>query len=198
MAKQKTKLETYEEIQALVQKDARDVAIKVYNEKATQYGVPKVPYHVHNGVDSSLVNEVNLVIGNKLSTVFQSETSGIFTLRNVPNIRRIVMHGLSSDGDDVNTCTGEAIFGRCYGFEGSDADVVITTNTPGVPFIQGCTFLTIRGGGAAFTPGISNIYTFATADGNALLELIDYNNGTLTFELTLDPDWSVSIDIMIS
>lgn len=47
-----TPLQKYAEIQAMVQKDARDIAEKVYAEKGTSYGVAKVPLHYHNGIDS--------------------------------------------------------------------------------------------------------------------------------------------------
>ena len=45
-------MEKYAEFQAMVQKDARDIATQVYNELGTKFGVAKVPLHAHNGVDS--------------------------------------------------------------------------------------------------------------------------------------------------
>lgn len=48
-----TKLEKYAEIQAMVKKEARDIAMQVYSEMATQYGVAVVPTHSHNNVDSN-------------------------------------------------------------------------------------------------------------------------------------------------
>lgn len=57
----KTKLEQYAEIQAMVQKEARDIAEQVYQEKAAQFGVPKVAVHIHNGVDSPMIPGSNIV-----------------------------------------------------------------------------------------------------------------------------------------
>jgi len=47
-----TRMEKYAEIQAMVQKEARDIATQVYKQMGTQYGVSKVPLHYHNGIDS--------------------------------------------------------------------------------------------------------------------------------------------------
>lgn len=55
-----TKLEQYQEIQSLVQKEARDIATQVYKELAPQYKVPEVPVHVHNGSDAPFVPFVNV------------------------------------------------------------------------------------------------------------------------------------------
>lgn len=49
---EKSNLEKYAEIQALVQKEARAIAMEVYKKEGTQFGVAKVPYHIHNGTDS--------------------------------------------------------------------------------------------------------------------------------------------------
>ncbi len=55
-----TKLQKYAEIQPLVQKDANDIAVKVYNELGTEFGVAKVPYHEHNGIDSPNIPFTNI------------------------------------------------------------------------------------------------------------------------------------------
>lgn len=52
--------ETYAQIKAFVEKDATDVANKVYTERATKYGVADVPYHVHNNIDAPAVPFQNL------------------------------------------------------------------------------------------------------------------------------------------
>jgi hypothetical protein len=55
-----TKLAIYQQIQAMVIKDATDAARKVYAEEAAKYGVAKVPLHTHNGLDSNKVNAWDL------------------------------------------------------------------------------------------------------------------------------------------
>lgn len=50
-----TNLQKYAEIQAMVQKDARDIAEQVYKQNAAQFGVAKVPLHYHNGSDAPII-----------------------------------------------------------------------------------------------------------------------------------------------
>lgn len=47
-----TSLQQYSKIQALVQKEAKDIALAVYSQKATEYGVAQTPAHEHNNTDS--------------------------------------------------------------------------------------------------------------------------------------------------
>ncbi len=54
-------LDKYADIQAMVQKDARDIASQVYRELGSQYGVPEVPYHIHMGTDSPKINYNDLL-----------------------------------------------------------------------------------------------------------------------------------------
>jgi len=52
---EKTKLEQYAEMQALVQKEIETQFPKLYQQYATKYGVASVPLHTHNGVDSPTI-----------------------------------------------------------------------------------------------------------------------------------------------
>lgn len=52
MAQEKSKMEKFQEMEGIMRQVAQEEALKVYNKQATQYAVPKVPYHVHNGIDS--------------------------------------------------------------------------------------------------------------------------------------------------
>lgn len=185
------------DLNRLIDERAKKIAAEVYSDQNRQYGVTKIPYHVHNGTDSAPVNESNLTLGTKLHSVLNTTVSAVFTLRNVPNVRRIAFHYLGSDGVDVSAGQGEAIFGKCYGFSGTDEDIVITTSGAGVPFMQGCSVLKAlaAGGGKA---AISNLYIAALPDGDAIIELVSYNNGTLTFAATVQPGTEFHADIMIS
>ncbi len=55
-----TPLEQYQQIQAMVQKEAREIATSVYKELGSQYGVPSVPVHDHDGVDSLQIPTENI------------------------------------------------------------------------------------------------------------------------------------------
>lgn len=67
-----TKLDQYASIQALVQKEIRDMATKIANEvydtKATQYGVADIPFHIQNGIDSPKLDGNSLKVFSNLST----------------------------------------------------------------------------------------------------------------------------------
>ncbi len=162
----------------MIDERAKKVAMETYSDQNRQYGVTKIPFHVHNGTDSAPVNETNLTLGTKLTTFLTTTVSNVFTLRNVPNIRRVVFHFGGTGGGEVVIGHGEAVFGRCYGFTGTGEDITITTAGAGKSFIQGCSSLKAlaAGGGRG---AISNIYIAAFPDGDATIELVSYNNGTL-------------------
>lgn len=48
-----TKLEKFQEIEELVRKISKEEAEKVYGSNGTQFGVPQVPIHIGDGVDTS-------------------------------------------------------------------------------------------------------------------------------------------------
>lgn len=56
-----TKLDQYSNIQPLVQKDAEDIARKVYTEMSAQFSVPTTSYHIHNNVDSPTLPGSSLI-----------------------------------------------------------------------------------------------------------------------------------------
>lgn len=71
-----TPIEKYAEIQAMVQKEARDIALKVYREEGTRYGVGKVPLHYHNNIDSPNIPESSINPSLKASGSLALETDG--------------------------------------------------------------------------------------------------------------------------
>lgn len=56
-------MDIYAQIQALVQKEARDQALKVYKEQGNRYGVAKVPLHYHNNIDSPNIPSSSIIPG---------------------------------------------------------------------------------------------------------------------------------------
>lgn len=40
------------DLKPFIDKEAREIAEAVYKQKAQQFGVAKVPFHIHNGIDS--------------------------------------------------------------------------------------------------------------------------------------------------
>ncbi len=70
MAQEKSKMEKFEDMEAIMRKVAKEEAEKVYAEKAAQYSVPTVPFHTHNNVDSPILP--------------QTAVTGFFPLSNNP------------------------------------------------------------------------------------------------------------------
>ena len=96
----KSKMEKYAEIQAMVQKEARDIAEQVYKENANRYGVAKVPLHYHNGIDSPfLINPAVTYIG------FIPYDGGEYTVQTTGSIS-----GGATSATLVNAWNGSGVF----------------------------------------------------------------------------------------
>lgn len=57
---EESKLEQYEKIQALVQKEIKTMFADLYRQEATKYGVASVPLHRHNGSDSPIIGDASI------------------------------------------------------------------------------------------------------------------------------------------
>lgn len=55
-----TKLEQYEEIQPLIQKEIASEFEKLYKQYATKYGVSSTPLHRHNNIDSPAIGDASI------------------------------------------------------------------------------------------------------------------------------------------
>lgn len=175
MAQEKSKLEKFEEIEALIRKASAEEALKVYKQEAAQYEVPRVPYHVHNGVDAPIIPEDNVFLTNKLTTQLDGANPGgpvtmaSFTINGVPNISRVSFHGFAANNASApatirSHINGEAIFGRCYGFTGVVPTIVVTTTNQGLNFVQASNGITID------TAAIANTRVF---DAPYLASMVD-------------------------
>lgn len=140
----------YIKIQDFVRKEAEDVANKVYDDKATKWGVAEVPTHVHNGVDSNQISESDLIKSNRNITGFAVDSNGgatastttLITGINTANIGRVVFSGFAANNSDGTPATkrlltqGEAQFGRCYEMSGATGTVLVLTPTMGQNIVQ--------------------------------------------------------------
>ena len=97
MNDKQTKMERYQEMQAMVQKEIEKMFPKLYSQEATNYGVAATPCHQHNGLDSPQISQDNVILTNKLITQLVSDESEEFTLLNVSNVSRISFHGFAFD-----------------------------------------------------------------------------------------------------
>ncbi len=161
-----------------IQKIVRDEMMKNYRS-----GAPKVPPHVHNGVDSLKINQSNLIINSKGRTFFavttpQASGGDIVTLDLITNPSSLSFYGIAyypANGPSTNTTTKKAIItgqlelGNCFGTNG-DIVQVLDTNVIGA-----CNAVLFTGttniGTGVFTQSDVSVYAnqnngiFATIDG---------------------------------
>lgn len=108
----KTKLEKYAEIQAMVQKEARDIAMQVYKEQATKYGVASVAFHTHNNVDSPRLSSGSIQEMN----VLPATTGGVANLDilDTQTINKVYAQGVLNP-PTVYTYPAPIVFGHGVG-----------------------------------------------------------------------------------
>lgn len=202
---EKHKLERYADIQPLVRKEIEVVANSIFDKRLndSEYGVKQPPYHVHNGTDAPLISEDNVRLTEKLITqlvALNPDGSAItetLTLNNVPNVSRISFHGFAAN-NAVSPATirasisGEAIFGRCFQFSGVAPTVTVTTEGPGIPFVQSCNSILIDQASINNTRVLTSPQLSSVTGSLAELTLTNYTNNSLVFEYTLGAEWQLN------
>jgi len=128
---QKTKLQQYEEFQAMVRKDIESMFPALYQKEATKYGVAKVPLHEHNGLDSPKIPAGNIVNPLRASGSIRLATDGQrYTLQLTGTPSQVLFYGnavhLDGGGNpDIRAFViGSAELGQSYFFAPVDTSSV--------------------------------------------------------------------------
>ncbi len=200
----------------ILEQKIRQIAEQVYATKTqkAKYGVSQVPFHTHNGTDSSRINEKDMVHNTRNYTRLFSDESGIFTLRNVANVNCLTLKGFVANNANGSPATkraiinGEAYFGRCFTFAGQPPNIDVTTTVVGIPFVQSSNamYLSVTGSGATIAVSnrvsVSPNIALVTDGTNTIVEMtiLSYNNGTITFNLQLQAanNWLLQVDLILS
>lgn len=193
----------------MVQNEARQIAMSVYNELGTKYSVAQVPNHTHTGTDTNRINYKDIIQGTKYNTTLSTEVADIptttFVLGGVFNPTRISFQGFAANNADGTPATkrallnGEVNFGTCFNFGDATPPIVVNTSGPGQAFMQSCNSMyvdstTLANNRVTTTAGAGNGSTafFAYSLDNtgtvfASIKVTDYNNqlGLLTIVFTL-------------
>ncbi len=204
----KTKLQQYQEIQALVQKEARDVATKVYKELATQYGVNKSPIHYHDGVDLPPIYQKDIVNNVKYNLGIDVVGSGSVEIRAVPNLNKLILTGFAANNVSVSPATkraivnGNAAFGKCFVFNSSGV-VSPTTSITGIKLVQTSNYLyvdstTLTNNRTGFAPNKLVEVKDQTGATVASLVIDSYEKGLIQLTSVLATDWRMTFSLMIS
>ena len=204
-------VQLFAKIQELVKNEARQEATNVYNELGTKYNVAQVPTHSHNGIDSNPISESDVIPANKHFSGLVFDTSETITIigLNTSNIRRISFLGFVANNKSAPATkraitNGEVQFGRCYEFSGNGTGTVaVTTNKVGTSFVQMSNYMYVDStdltknrvgiGGGSLVYVLDDVGT-VVAD----LTLDNYDYNSLTFTCTLDTDWKLQGNIIIS
>lgn len=202
MKDDKRALDMYAKIQAMVQKEARDIAKQVYKEEGTQYGVASVPFHIHNGADAPRVNTSNLEYGPRANGLVTMATNGTnYRLGLNFNAHAVQFYGIAyrdNGGIDKRAhVIGNAQLGDNYVFEAQSSTSVKTGGTR-KSVIQGCSSITVDSSGspptvAVYASELNLIYVVqpGTGDPVAIGRVTDYGRSFVTVNVTLETDWEI-------
>lgn len=202
-----SKMQRYEEIQALVQKDARDEATKVFKQLATQYGINKSPLHYHDGVDLPKINQQDQLNNIKYSFSFNGNGSGTAQIRIVPNIAGIIVNGfaannLSAPATKRGIFNGNAVFGRCFSFTETGPDVQPNSPLSGVQLAQTSNSMyvdstTLANNRVSFSAAHIVRVVDETAAEVALVAIDSYDKGVIYVTYSFAADWQAFINLTV-
>ncbi len=160
MAANKTKLEQYENIQALVQKEIETQFPKLYHQYAAKFGVADVPLHYHNGFDAPQIPAENIVNKMRASGSITLATDGRqYELQLTGTPTQILFYGnavrYNGSTPDIRAfVVGSAQLGPSYFFQPVDTSTVSPSDAIG-NVIQSCASYVIGGGGDMYSESYS-------------------------------------------
>lgn len=185
-------LDQYSNIQALVKKEIADAIAKYADDQ--KYAVTQVPVHTHNGIDSSIISEVNLDQNIKITTQIISTQSEVNILNNIPSISQIQINGIAYNdaGTKKASVTGSAQFGDCYNFDGTNYLSQASVSVSNAIYID-TTDLTKT----TVTAGTDIFDVLDNTGTNVAKIVVTYTGSQLFFTVTLDSVWNLKANITI-
>lgn len=206
-----TPLEKYAEIQAMVQKEARDIAMSVYNEMGTKFGVSQVPLHSHNGIDSPRIPSTSISASFRTSGNITMATDGAtYRIANPFNASQVLFYGIASraPGGTVDirvNLFGAAQLGRSYYLAPQSSTSVTVAEHPQKVVQSGSFFLVTTGGAVvpqyrarSTETTLCNVDWPTSNDIVARAEIVDFGNGYIDVLVNLGTDWTISANFMVT
>ncbi len=194
----------------------KEIAQKVYdeNQKKGQFGVFKVPNHVHNGVDSPLINQDNIISGTYSSVGLTSTTSEIFTVETFPSVNEITLHGVASNGSGKKaSLSGFAAIGNCFQYGavsgsvslvqlnvGSYSDVVQSSSSIYID-TSDLAKTRVNASGNTLATGTPSYIVYVaddTATIVASLQILRWSDTSITFQSVLGASWYIACYLTMS
>lgn len=197
----RTKLQKYEEMQAMVRKEVETMFPNLFKQYATQFGVNKTPTHTHNGTDSVQIQEVNVIKNIKYNFGIQINTEETFYIKAIPNLKSITFLGFAANNVSVaatkrGIVNGKAVFGKCFEFDSAGSTVTPTSSLIGKEISQGSNYMFVDSTSLANNRvGFDSTLLVRVADNTATdvatLEVVSYNGKVIGITSTLESDWQI-------
>lgn len=184
---QQTKLEKYEEIQALVQKEIQTQFPHLYDQYATKFGVAQVPLHTHNGVDANKISQSNVIPSLRASGSIKFATDATrYTVQLTGSPTSVTFYGnavrKTAGVIDIRAhIVGSAQLGPSYFFQPLNTTTVSPSGIIG-NVIQSSSFFLVSSTGAA------PLCLTAASEGH--LAQVQYPGGTIVAQMTIPNIWT--------
>lgn len=194
----------------------RDIAQKVFDEnlKKGQFNVFKVPKHVHNGIDSPLISQDNIVSGTYSCAGLTTSTSEIFTIETFPSVNEITLHGIASNGSGKKaSLSGFAAIGNCFQYGavtgsvslvklngGSYSDIVQSSSSIYVDTAD-LAKTRVNASGNTSATGTPSYIVYVlddTATIVASLQILRWSETSITFQSVLGASWYITCFLTMS
>ena len=126
----KTKLEAYQDLQPLIQKEIETQFPKLYAQYAAKYGVADIPLHYHNGFDAPQISQENVVSKLRASGSISLATNGreyTLNLTGTPTHIQFYGNAIHRSGGTIDVraqCVGSADLGPSYFFQPENTTTV--------------------------------------------------------------------------
>ncbi len=185
----------------------RQIAQQVVFESnnSSQFNVTPIPFHTHNGSDSPKVNAVNLIYNDKLLTgiVGENETTRFTINLGIANPTSIQAFGITRNnlaGAAIkkSSYNGNAQLGNCF------QQNAVNVPPNGQNVVQTCSNIFFDNTSGAWVPSCQVALNYlAIADINnpsttAYLQVISYDNTSITFLAFAATDWRLTVNLIIT
>jgi len=201
MPPKQSPMDIYAQIQALVQKEARDQALKVYKEQGNRYGIAKVPLHYHNNIDSPNIPSQSIIQGARVcGDITMAQANVTYQIATPFKPRSIIFNGIVYNNSGVGITiralvNGRAELGTSYYLQPGTATTVIA-GTQLEKVIQSYAMLLVDSSGANKNAALANDQHIISVTYNGTIvaraTVTGYSNGYVNvYTDTLGAGWEI-------
>ena len=170
-----------------------------------QFDISSIPFHTHNGLDTSRINENDLLPADNFTASIVMGTAGseVFTISKVPNFSLLTFYGVATNGafgggpyNEKASIVGEARVGKLYDINtatGSDlySDGVLNANN----YYQICTSnytdITLLSKQLVTASKLGFVYVHDGTNQVALASITSISNDSIEITVTVSSSWYI-------